>query len=303
MAARPGTRRPGTRRLARSAWRPTPLRTGTRRWRSRRGMIASAPSRTADATSVASARVGRGDRIIDSSICVATITGLSETLAALSSRFCTRISSIGSSTPRSPRATITASATSRICSKPSTAGRVSILATIGRGRSPSPRGAPRCRRDPDEGLRDEIDAEVEHVPQHLPVPLGHRRQAQSLGGHVHALVAADRAGAHALGLHAVARGSGDRELHGAVREQDPVADPEVARERMGLASPSRRRAPRVGSRTTGRPGTRTVGIHVREADLRLGRSARIESERPVTPPPRARSRRSGRGPPACRASS
>ena len=100
-------------------------------------MIASAPSRTAVATSLASARVGRGDRIIDSSICVATITGRPATLAARSSRFCTRgISSIGSSTPRSPRATIAASATSRIRSKSSTAGRVSIFATIGTGRSP-----------------------------------------------------------------------------------------------------------------------------------------------------------------------
>ena len=39
-------------------------------------------------------------------------------------------SSYGISTPRSPRAIITASATSRIASNDSTAGRVSILATI-----------------------------------------------------------------------------------------------------------------------------------------------------------------------------
>ena len=54
---------------------------------------------------------------------------------------------------------------------------------------------------------------------------------EPLGGHVHPLVAADRAGAHALGA---ARRSPsipiDRELHGAVREQDAVADPEIARE-------------------------------------------------------------------------
>ena len=41
-----------------------------------RSMTASAPSRTAAATSVTSARVGRGMRIIESSICVATMTGL-----------------------------------------------------------------------------------------------------------------------------------------------------------------------------------------------------------------------------------
>jgi hypothetical protein len=39
-------------------------------------MMASAPSNTAVATSETSARVGTGDEIIDSSICVATTTGL-----------------------------------------------------------------------------------------------------------------------------------------------------------------------------------------------------------------------------------
>ena len=39
-------------------------------------MTQSVPSSTALATSVASARVGRGFLIIDSSICVAVITGL-----------------------------------------------------------------------------------------------------------------------------------------------------------------------------------------------------------------------------------
>jgi putative Mn2+ efflux pump MntP len=39
-------------------------------------MMASVPSSTALATSLASARVGRGLRIIESSICVAVITGL-----------------------------------------------------------------------------------------------------------------------------------------------------------------------------------------------------------------------------------
>ncbi|KAJ0825479.1 hypothetical protein HanRHA438_Chr17g0803661 [Helianthus annuus] len=38
-------------------------------------MTQSVPSRTAFATSVASARVGRGDLIMDSSICVAVTTG------------------------------------------------------------------------------------------------------------------------------------------------------------------------------------------------------------------------------------
>ena len=113
-------------------------------------MIASAPSSTAFATSVASARVGRGARIIDSSIWVATITGRPAARAARSRSFCSSgICSIGSSTPRSPRATIRASVTledrldvldRRAC--------VSIFATIGTTRSPisvAQLGA--CRRD------------------------------------------------------------------------------------------------------------------------------------------------------------
>ncbi|GER49458.1 C2H2 and C2HC zinc fingers superfamily protein [Striga asiatica] len=59
----------------------------------------SVPSRTAFATSVASARVGRGALTIDSSICVAVTTGFP----------CLNIFSIGISIPRSPLATMNAS--------------------------------------------------------------------------------------------------------------------------------------------------------------------------------------------------
>ena len=52
-------------------------------------MSASAPSSTALATSEASARVGRGALIIDSSIWVATMTGLAARRASLIARFCT----------------------------------------------------------------------------------------------------------------------------------------------------------------------------------------------------------------------
>jgi len=45
-------------------------------------ITASDPSRMALATSEASARVGRGFSVIDSSICVAVITGFRNSLAA-----------------------------------------------------------------------------------------------------------------------------------------------------------------------------------------------------------------------------
>ena len=80
-------------------------------------ITASAPSKMAVATSVASARVGVGALIMLSSICVATMTGLPQRCAVLMIRFCASgTSSGGSSTPRSPRATITASESDTISS-------------------------------------------------------------------------------------------------------------------------------------------------------------------------------------------
>ena len=81
-------------------------------------MTASVPSRMALATSDASARVGRGLEIMDSSIWVAVITRSPRRLAA--SMIC--FWSIGTvsgliSTPRSPRATITPSQAVRMASR------------------------------------------------------------------------------------------------------------------------------------------------------------------------------------------
>ena len=73
-------------------------------------ITASTPSYTAVATSDASARVGTGASIMDSSICVATTTGRPAARHSLTIAFWTLgTRSGGSSTPRSPRATITAS--------------------------------------------------------------------------------------------------------------------------------------------------------------------------------------------------
>ena len=92
-------------------------------------ITASEPSSTALATSLASARVGDGFVIIDSSICVAVITGFLRLAASPMILFCSTGTFHGdSSTPRSPRATITESATSRIASRSSSACGFSILA-------------------------------------------------------------------------------------------------------------------------------------------------------------------------------
>ena len=92
-------------------------------------MMASAPSNTAVATSETSARVGTGLLIIDSSIWVATTTGLPARRAVRVICFCTPGTfSSGISTPRSPRATISASTRSRISPSRVTACGFSIFA-------------------------------------------------------------------------------------------------------------------------------------------------------------------------------
>src|SRR5436305_1590426 len=77
-------------------------------------ITADVPSRIAFATSLASARVGSAWCTIDSSICVAVMTGLPRSSALRMIRFWTSGTRAGPiSTPRSPRATITASASER----------------------------------------------------------------------------------------------------------------------------------------------------------------------------------------------
>ena len=80
-----------------------------------------------------SARVGRDEATIESSIWVAVMTGRASPPASAITCFCTNgTSSISSSMPRSPRATITQSAAWMICSANSTAWGFSILAISGR---------------------------------------------------------------------------------------------------------------------------------------------------------------------------
>ena len=87
------------------------------------------PSRIAFATSEASARVGSGRCTIDSSICVAVIAGFPRSSAARMIRFWSSGTSAAPiSTPRSPRAIITASVSSRMSSSADTASLSSIFA-------------------------------------------------------------------------------------------------------------------------------------------------------------------------------
>ena len=77
--------------------------------------IASVPSSTALLTSEISARVGVGEITMLRSICVAITTSLPAALALSTTSRCTRgTRSIGISTPKSPRATITESTSGKI---------------------------------------------------------------------------------------------------------------------------------------------------------------------------------------------
>ena len=131
------------------------------------------------ATSATSARVGREETTIESSICVAVITGRASAPASAITRFWTiGTSSIGISMPRSPRATITQSAARTISSARSTACGFSILAISG---SACARGRSDVLGAAHEPQRDEVDADLLAGAQVLEVLLGHRRQRSPSG--------------------------------------------------------------------------------------------------------------------------
>src|SRR5262247_4112792 len=160
-------------------------------------ITASAPSNTAVATSETSARVGTGLLIIDSSIWVATTTGLPARRAARVSCFwMPGTFSSGISTPRSPRATINESVKSMISASRCTAWGFSILdMTPGRQR------------------RLEIGA----------VLLGHGRERDGGVGQAHALARRQPAADCHLGAGVIAIGLQRLQANLAVVEQQRVA--------------------------------------------------------------------------------
>ena len=190
-------------------------------------ITASAPSRTALATSDASARVGREFSIIDSSIWVATMTGLAFSLAIWMARFCTSgTSSSGSSTPRSPRATMIASKASTIASRLSMASGFSSLAMTGT-RRPT-RSITSCTSSMSAGERTN-DSATRSTPSRSAnsrssmsfSDSGGRRDVHA--GQRHALVVADRAALGDRADHVVAIDVVDDQTDVAVVDQDPVS--------------------------------------------------------------------------------
>ena len=197
-------------------------------------ITASAPSSTALATSDASARVGRGDEIIDSSIWVATMTGLALRRARSMICFCTSgTSSSGSSTPRSPRATMKPSNASMISSRFSTACGFSIFAMSGSSTPTSfitlrTSSASLARRTNDSAMRSTgIDSAQRRSATSFSDIAGH---AHLDPGQVDALVVAQRTRDLHHGVHVGGVDLAHPQPHGTVVEQHLVTRADVARQ-------------------------------------------------------------------------
>ena len=164
---------------------------------------------------------------MDSSICVAVMTGLPARLACAMSCFCRMaISSIGTSTPRSPRATMMPSAAFRISSKCSRASERSILAMM-KGCLPMRLAAARTASMSaarfHERLAHRVHAVLQGEFQAGAVVVGERADAEIDARQVEALPGTQLAADRDFAVHVVACHALDDELHQAVVEEEPVA--------------------------------------------------------------------------------
>src|ERR1022692_1115319 len=223
-------------------------------------ITASAPSSTALATSETSALVGLGAEIMDSSICVATMTGLALSLARVMARFCTiGTCSSGSSTPRSPRATISPSKASSTSGSAATACGFSIFAMSGSlapissmiARTGAASSGP-CTKDNatmsarsssaqrrsfrplHEGQRDHVGSQLKRPAQVLLVLDAERGHVEPGARHVEALVVGHRTADEDPGPHPLAPDGHDLEHHPAVVHEYLITRPDVgAQARVG----------------------------------------------------------------------
>ena len=184
------------------------------------------------ATSLTSARVGEACSIIDSSICVAVMTNFPRRRACRMMDFWiggTLSSAI--STPRSPRATITPSA--------SVQNRVDVipglrLLDLGHdGDRPAAQAVaqlPHVARRAHERERYQVDSGVQAELQVRQILLGERGNAHLHARQIDALVVADRASVDHFRAHRDAVAFQSAQFDGAIRQQDAVAGLHVAGE-------------------------------------------------------------------------
>jgi len=175
------------------------------------------------ATSVTSARVGRGEFTIESSICVAVITGRASSPAIAITRFWTiGTSSSGSSTPRSPARDHHA-----------VGGAHDLLGPLDRLRLLDLRDQRQSRprahhlnvlRPPHERQGDHVHADLLAEGQHVQVALGHGGEVVQLAGHVDALTRRDGAARLDDRVELAVAHSADRQPHRAVGQEDVLPD-------------------------------------------------------------------------------
>ncbi len=249
----------------------------------------SVPSMIALATSVASARVGRAFPVIDSSICVAVMTGFPRRFARWTSRFCSMaIRSIGISTPRSPRAIMMPSAAPRIPSIRPRAIARSILA-MRNGLCPAAWAVAthlvEVFRRGDEGLAHRVDAVLECELQALLVPRGKGVDPEVDAGRVEPLARAELAPGHHATRHVVPPDLLHFEADDPVVQIQGVSLPD----RCGEAAEVDRCAGGVAHDGVGREGERVPRLeqdrlrrHGADAYLRPG-EVRHDGERPARP--------------------
>ncbi len=207
-------------------------------------MTASAPSNTALATSDTSARVGTGAVIIDSSIWVATTTGLPKRRAIRTMLFCTPgTRSSGISTPRSPRATISASATSRISSSRVTACGFSILASTDARPAGDLLDLGHVLGPLHERHRDPVDVLVERSVEIGAILRRHRRSRDGGVRQADPLLVGDLAGDFDDAIGAARRHRGDAQQDLAIVDQHPMSGLHASRGSPDEADRRARRCP------------------------------------------------------------
>ena len=165
--------------------------------------------------------------------------------------FCTTGTTSGdSSTPRSPRATITASAAATTSQRFSTASGVSILATTGVGRPAclqASRNASDVVRALHERQRDVVDADRQPVRQVAAVLLGERGEPHALRGERDAHAIAQRAALEDRARDPAARDLGHAQRDPPVVEAHEIAGLQIRRQarriRWRSCRASRRRLP------------------------------------------------------------
>ena len=142
--------------------------------------------------------------------------------------FCARgTCSSGISSPRSPRATMTASDAARISSRWASASGRSSLATMrniaGAGFAGQPTRLSDVVRGLDEAERDHVDAERAPEPQVFRVLRRNRGSGQTHAGSVDALVLAKLTALDDGGLNPLAVRAVDAELDQTIGKQQPIA--------------------------------------------------------------------------------